>query len=139
MVGGNAAEFYLQELQVILLSMVPFGELRISIPYAIYIGMTPLKAFLISCFGNFIPIIPLLFLLNPISNIINKIPKVNKYYQRFLTNTRNKGRKVDKYGAIGLVLLVAVPLPGTGIYSGSVIAFLLGIRFWYALDRKSVV
>lgn len=136
--GGNAVDFSLHELQVFLLSMVPLGELRISIPYGIYMGLTPLKAFFIACFGNFIPIIPLLFLLNPISNIINKIPKINKLYQSFLMKTRKKSAKVDKYGAIGLMLLVAVPLPGTGIYSGAVLAFLLGIRFRYALTALTL-
>ncbi|SMB96449.1 Uncharacterized membrane protein [Desulfonispora thiosulfatigenes DSM 11270] len=126
-------EFSLNEWKVLLLSTVPLGELRVSIPYGIYIGLSPIKTFLLACIGNFLPIIPLLLLLNPISDIINKVPKINNYYQKFLMKTRKKSGNVEKYGAIGLLLFVAVPLPGTGIYSGAVVAFLLGIRFWYAL------
>jgi len=127
-----------QEIQVILLSAVPFTELRLSIPLAVALGISPMKSFVLACLGNFLPIIPLLLLLEPVSKLVTKIPIVNGVFLRLLEKTRSKGGKVEKYGFIGLLLFVAVPFPGTGIYSGAILAFLFGIRFRYAFFALTV-
>jgi uncharacterized membrane protein len=114
------------------MSAVPFTELRLTIPLAIALGIEPLKAFFLACTGNFLPIIPLLLLLEPMTKIIAKIPILDKILNSIITRTRSKGEQVEKYGALGLLLFVAVPLPGTGVYSAAILAFLFGIRFWYS-------
>ncbi|MFZ5944161.1 MAG: COG2426 family protein [Bacillota bacterium] len=121
-----------QELQIIFLSALPLTELRLSIPIAFAMGMSPLKSYLLACIGNFIPIAPVLLLLEPLSSFIARIPLINNIYFKIINRTRTKGAQVEKYGALGLLLFVAVPLPGTGIYSGAILAFLFGIRFRFA-------
>lgn len=123
----------IDEWKILLMAMIPFSELRLAIPFGVMIGLAPFKTLILACIGNFLPIIPILLLLEPMSRLISKIPKLFKYYNKFINKTRSKGAKVEKYGALGLLLFVAIPLPGTGIYSGTVLAFLLGIRFWYSL------
>lgn len=121
-----------EEWQILLMSAVPFTELRLTIPLAIALGIEPLKAFFLACTGNFLPIILLLLLLEPMTKIIAKIPILDKILNSIITRTRSKGEQVEKYGALGLLLFVAVPLPGTGVYSAAILAFLFGIRFWYS-------
>jgi len=121
-----------EEWQILFMSAVPFTELRLTIPLAIALGIEPLKAFFLACTGNFLPIIPLLLLLEPMTKIIAKIPILDKILNSIITRTRSKGEQVEKYGALGLLLFVAVPLPGTGVYSAAILAFLFGIRFWYS-------
>lgn len=122
----------IEEWQILFMSAIPLTELRLSIPWAIALGIDPLKAFFLACTGNFVPIVPLLLLLEPITKIIAKIPLLDKILNSIITRTRSKGEQVEKYGALGLFLFVAVPLPGTGVYSGAILAFLFGIRFWYS-------
>jgi len=127
-----------QEMQIILLSAVPFTELRLSIPLAVALGISPMKSFVLACVGNFLPIIPLILLLEPVSRLVTKIPIINGIFLGLLENTRSKGKKVEKYGFLGLLLFVAVPFPGTGIYSGAILAFIFGIRFRYAFFALTV-
>ncbi|MDK2823189.1 MAG: hypothetical protein PWQ67_582 [Clostridia bacterium] len=127
-----------QELQIILLSALPLTELRLSIPLAVALGIGPLKAFLLACLGNFLPIVPFLLLLQPVNRLIIKIPFIKDLFIKFLKKTRAKGEKVEKYGALGLLLFVAIPFPGTGVYSGAILAFLFGIRFWYAFPALTI-
>ena len=115
------------------MSAVPLTELRLTIPIAIALGIEPLRAFILACIGNFLPIIPLLLLFEPATKLLSKVAILDKLINKIITRTRSKGKRVEKYGAIGLFLIVAVPLPGTGIYTGSVLAFLFGISFWYGL------
>lgn len=127
-----------QEIQVLLFSAVPLTELRLTIPFAIALGFNPIKAFFLACIGNFLPIAPTLLVLEPLSKVMARVPILSYYFFRLLDKTRAKGEKVEKYGALGLALFVAVPLPGTGIYSGAVLAFLFGIRFWYAFVSLTI-
>ncbi|MGI6225212.1 MAG: small multi-drug export protein [Peptococcales bacterium] len=124
--------FSFEELRIIILSALPLTELRLTIPLAVALGISPIKSFILACIGNFLPIIPLLLLLEPASRIVAKIPFINKIFVKLLEKTRAKGEQVEKYGALGLLLFVAVPFPGTGVYSGAILAFLFGLRFRYA-------
>lgn len=127
-----------EDLRIILLSALPVTELRLTIPLAVALGISPVKSFILACVGNFLPVIPLLLLLEPISRIVEKLPCINKMYAKLLEKTRAKGQKVEKYGALGLLLFVAVPFPGTGVYSGAILAFLFGIRFWYSFISLTI-
>ena len=115
--------------RVFLLSMIPVTELRAAIPLGIAWGMQPWACFLWAIMGNFAPVIPLLLLLNPLFKLFSGIKRLSSHIAKFLEKTRAKGRQAEKYGAIGLALFVAVPLPGTGVWTGCLIAFLLGIKF----------
>ena len=112
--------------RIILLSAIPVTELRASIPLALYLGMAPMKAFLLGVLGNIIPVLPILYLMNPAVNILKNIPFMAKFFDWLFARTRDKGDQVQKYGLLGLIIFVGIPLPGTGAWTGALLAFLFG-------------
>ncbi|MEW6623133.1 MAG: small multi-drug export protein [Bacillota bacterium] len=121
------------ELQLVILSAIPVTELRATIPLAIGFGMEPLKALIYALIGNFLPIIPLLLGLPYMTKIMEKYTITDKFMKFVFARTRITSTKIRKYGAVGLMMFVAVPLPGTGVWVGSAAAFLFGIPFKFAL------
>ena len=121
------------ELTVLLTAALPIIELRGAIPVGISLGMSPLHATVISFIGSMIPVPIILFTIRPIFNYLKKT-KLCKNLINKLTNKsiNNNGGKIQKYGAWGLMLIVAIPLPGTGVWSGSLAASLLDMRFKWA-------
>ena len=118
--------------QVIILAAVPVTELRFSIPVAIAMGVPPISAYGLSIVGNIIPIWPLILFLDPVFKFLSTVPVISKVVKAVIERTRKKGEKVQKYGALGLMLFVSIPAPGSGVWTGSLLAFLFGIRVWYA-------
>ncbi len=123
------------EVTVVLFAASPFLELRGAIPLAVgYYGMSPTKAFVLGVFGNLLPVPPLLFLLGRVSNFLAYRYKVFERFFTWLfdrTRDRVEGR-YRKYGALVLVPVVAVPLPGTGAWTGCAAAFVFGIEHRYS-------
>lgn len=130
--GSNAIP---ESLRVLLMAMIPLGELRTSIPFAIFMyQMDPLHAFVVSVIGNMLPVIPLLLFLDPVSNWLRqRYTLFDRFFAWLFTRTRryNNGR-IEKYGALGLASFVAIPLPMTGAWTGCAVAFVFGFRSWYA-------
>ncbi len=118
-----------------IIGMLPIAELRGAIPYAILGAQIPWQEAVLWAFlGNTIPIIPLLLLLEPVSNILRRNRTMDKFFTWLFERTRRRGKKMmEKYKALGLTLFVGIPLPGTGVWTGAVAAFVFGIRFKYAL------
>lgn len=117
-------------LWVFLVSAVPIVELRLAIPLAVNeYHIDWYYAFLICLTGNILPVPFILKFLGPFSELMSKMNIFNSIIQWVFKYTRRRGGLVEKYGQLGLVLLVAIPLPGTGAWTGSLVAFLLGIDF----------
>jgi len=111
--------------RVFFLAMLPVGELRAALPLGVYWGLSMLSAFFCSLAGNFVPVIPLLLGLRRLLQwrVFSVFTAaVDSYVQR-------KSDKVKRYGVLGLFLLVAVPFPGTGIWTGCLVASVLGLPF----------
>jgi len=119
-------------LQVIILAAVPVTELRFSIPAAMAMGVPPTKAYGLSVVGNIMPVCLLLVVWEPVFRLLSSFYFFEPVLEALLERTRKKGDKVQKYGALGLMLFVAIPAPGTGVWTGSLLAYLLGIQFKYA-------
>ncbi|MFQ6092637.1 MAG: COG2426 family protein, partial [bacterium] len=96
-------------------------------------GMGWPEAYLWAVTGNFVPVIPLLLFLEPASNWLRRYRIFDGFFSWLFARTRRRGRLVERYEALGLVLFVAIPLPVTGAWTGTVAAFIFGIRFSYAL------
>lgn len=130
---SNILEFLTIELTVLLTAALPVIELRGAIPLGISLGLSPLHATIISLIGSMIPVPFILFTIRPIFNYLKDTrlfrKLVNKLTDRSLNNN---GGRMQKYGVWGLVLIVAIPLPGTGVWSGSLAAALLDMRFKWA-------
>lgn len=120
------------ELQTFFLAMTPIGELRVSIPTALTVyRLDVMTAYLISVLGNLVPVVFLLFFLEPISRWLSKNSSFfKKFFDWLFEKTRKKyNSHMEKYGYPTLALFVAIPLPVTGGWTGSLIAFLFGIPF----------
>jgi uncharacterized membrane protein len=111
---------------VLLITISPISELRGGIPLGILeFGLDPLFTFCIAVIANALIFFPVFFALRLFyDKLLCRIQLFNKY----LDSLRKRGEpKVDKYGFWGLALFVAVPLPLTGAYTGTILAWLLGM------------
>jgi uncharacterized membrane protein len=124
--------FLPEEIFVMIVSAMPVLELRGGMPLAYTYGFSFPEAFFISVLGNLLPIIPMLLLFQPISKWLMRFKKYERFYHWLYHRTLSKSKNVEKFGAVGLILFTAVPLPTTGAYSACVAASLFGIRFKYA-------
>lgn len=117
-------------IKVALFSAVPFFEQRAAIPIAILVyDFNPLAALIISFLGSLLPVPFILLLFNIIFDWLKKFKFLN-WFNNFVENKVRRGSvKVEKYKELGLILFVAVPLPTTGLWTGSAIAAFLGMDF----------
>ena len=123
-----------RELYTLFIAMLPVSELRGAIPYALSSGLSWQQSYFWAVIGNFIPVIPLLLFLGPLSKALSRrFVLWQRFFDWLFARTRRRGKIVERYEAIGLVLFVAIPLPITGAWTGTVAAFLFGVRFRYAL------
>lgn len=115
--------------------MIPFIELRGSIIFGAAMGIPWQHAFLVSFLGNILPVPFLILLARPIFAWLKTTRLLAGFTQKVEDQLMKKADKVtvQKYSAVGLFLFVAIPLPGTGAWSGSLIAALLDVKMWYAL------
>jgi uncharacterized membrane protein len=111
----------------LLATVLPISELRGGIPLGIHLGLPPWSVFLIAVVANALIFFPVFFALRLFyDKVLYRIPLFDKY----LDSLRKRGKpKVDKYGFWGLALFVAVPLPLTGAYTGTILAWLLGMEW----------
>lgn len=119
-----------QIIQIFLLAMTPIGELRAAIPVGLAIyKLNWLAVYLIAVVGNLVPVIALLLFLEPIANWLSKHFKIcDKFFNWLFARTRHKAEnKIKNKGLLALTLFVAIPLPITGAWTGSIIAFLCKI------------
>jgi len=126
-------DFLPSEVVVMIISAMPILELRGGLPvaYGVY-DFSFAKSYLLSVLGNVLPIIPLLLLFLPISNWLKRFRWYERMYTWLYERTMKKSSNVEKFGAVGLILFTAVPLPTTGAYSACLAAAFFAIRFWYA-------
>ena len=112
--------FFGELLMTFLIAMVPVLELRGAIPAGIAAGLPPAAAAAAAILGNLVPIPFLILLLRRIFDWLER-------------RAHLKGRIVKKYRTIGLIILVAIPLPGTGAWTGALVADVLDLRLRTAL------
>jgi uncharacterized membrane protein len=121
-------------LNVILISATPISELRGGIPVAYFrYDFEWYWAFIVAIVGNMLPIPFLLLLYDPVVKLVSKAGWVKRVVEWFFRYTRRRGGLVEKYGWVGLTMFVAIPLPITGAWTGSVLAYLMGIKYKRAL------
>jgi len=122
-----------KELIVIIISALPIVELRGALPVAINLFHMPWYwAFCLSVIGNLLPVPILLLFFESLARLASKVEVGRKLVNWVLERTRRQGELIQRYERIGLILFVAIPLPVTGAWTGSIAAFLLGIKFNYA-------
>jgi len=117
-----------QIVSVLGVSAAPVAELRGGLPLAlITYGFPPLASYFLAVLGNLLPVLPLLLGLGWGERLLRQYAFPRRLLHWVFARTRRKGRLISRYGTIGLVLLVAIPLPATGAWTGAIAAFLFGI------------
>ena len=118
---------------VFLVSILPIVELRGAVPFGIGMGLDWRAVYIVSVIGN---VLPAPFIVLFLRNILDFL-KTTKYFSGFANwlhdRSMKKAKDVTKYKMLGLFLFVAIPLPGTGAWTGSAIAALLNMRLKDAL------
>lgn len=118
----------------LLISMVPVIELRGAIPIAVANGLEFPLAVLISFIGNLLPVPFIIVFIRKIFAFIRKVlPKLDGFITKLENRAEEKSDVVKKYAFWGLFVLVAIPLPGTGAWTGALIAAMLNMRLKAAL------
>ena len=116
-----------------LVGMTPVLELRGAIPLGVAAGLPPLTACAAAILGNLVPVPFIMLLVRRIFRWLRRTaffgPKIDWLERR----AHLKGRLVRKYRLLGLTLFVAIPLPGTGAWTGALVAAFLNIRLRNAL------
>lgn len=132
MFGGLASIAYGKEILVFVISLMPILELRGGLLAAALLGLDPIPAYIISIVGNVIPVPFILFLIAKILIWMrnSKIKLFNKIANWLNEKVEKNKGQIEKLGYLGLLLFVGVPLPGTGAWTGTLLAAVL------ELDKK---
>lgn len=130
--GGLTSIAYGREILVFIISLMPILELRGGLLAAALLGLDPLPSYIISIIGNVLPVPFILLLITKILAWMknSKISFFNKIANWLDEKVEKHKGQIEKYGYWGVVLFVGIPLPGTGAWTGSLIASVLN------MDRK---
>lgn len=132
-------QFFWQQLQehlhVFLLAMTPIVELRGAIPLGAIQGLPWWSTYLFAVAGNMIPVIPIILGLRKVLALLYKIPALAGLAAWVEDRLHRKAhqKNLQRYSLVALFVFVAIPLPGTGAWTGSAIAALLDMRLRHAL------
>lgn len=125
LLGAAATTFFM--------AMVPVIELRGALPVGVAAGLPVWMATVIAIVGNMVPIPFILLLLRRVFAWLRKLPRLGALIDRLEKRAHLKGKTVKKYRTLGLIILVAIPLPGTGAWTGALVADVLNMRIKTAL------
>ena len=122
-----------KELIVFLISLMPILELRGGLIAAALLGLNIVPAFIICIIGNLLPIPFILWFITPIFNKLKKTKHLSKFVNKIEKKALSKKDKIEKAEFWGLFFFVGIPLPGTGGWTGSLIASLI------SMDKKKAM
>ena len=126
-------------LKVIGTAVLPISELRGAIPLAIFTYDFPwYYAYLFGVIGNLLPVPFILLLFNAVIPLLSRVHFLDRLMQWYFAWTKRRSKSIERYGWLGLAIFVAIPLPVTGAWTGSILAALLGMKFKYAFSSIAV-
>ncbi len=121
-------------LAVFLVAMLPVFELRGAIPAGYAMGMTnPYQIYALAVLGNFVPVLPILLLLGPAEKHLRRFRTMDRFFDWLFKRTVSRSDVIKRYESLGLILFVAIPLPMTGAWTGSVAAYLFKLPLRMAI------
>jgi uncharacterized membrane protein len=116
------------ELYVIAMSMMPVVELRGAIPLGVSLGFSTLHSTILAVIGNSVIVPVLLFIIEPLFAHMKRLQQLRGFVERLEVRAASKVQNYRKYRLLGLFILVAIPVPTTGVYTGCIAAVILRIR-----------
>ncbi len=117
-----------EEVIVFIISLFPILELRGGLIAAKLLGVKFIPAFIICFIGNMLPIPFILLFIRKVFQWLKKINGVNKLIEKLEVRTMRKSKTIEKYREWGLLFFVGIPLPGTGGWTGALLAALMDLR-----------
>lgn len=136
--ASTLGQYVSKEAVVFIISMIPILELRGGLLVAKMIGVPLLTAIPLCIVGNIIPIPFILLFIKQIFKWLKKVPFFEKFITKLENRAMGKSDSIKRYEFWGLALFVGIPLPGTGAWTGSLIAALLDIDFKKAIVSELV-
>jgi uncharacterized membrane protein len=123
-----------EQLLVMIIAALPVFELRGAIPIAVDVfGLSWYHSLFLSVVGNLLPVPFLLLFYDTLSGMVSRTKTGKRIMDWLYTRTSRQTRNIEKYKRIGLIIFVAIPLPGTGAWTASIAAHLLRMKFGNAL------
>lgn len=117
-----------KNLIIFLISCMPILELRGGLIAATLLGLNPVTSFIICFIGNILPIPFILYLITPLFDRLKKTKHLSKLVNKLEQKANNKKESIEKSEFIGLLLFVGIPLPGTGAWTGTLIASMINMN-----------
>lgn len=118
----------------LIVSMIPVIELRGAIPLGVGLGLSHFDAMWVSMVGNMLPVPFIILFIRPIFKwMTKKSEKLGRVVEKLEARAEGKWDKVHKYQFFGLAIFVGIPLPGTGAWTGALIAAVMDMRMRSAL------
>ncbi|MBQ6401858.1 MAG: small multi-drug export protein [Firmicutes bacterium] len=108
--------------------MVPVFELRGALPFGVGLGLDPWVALVVSILGNMVPVPFIILFIRRILEWMKRFEKFRRIAEKLEEKAKKHEDKIEKYEALGLFFLVAIPLPGTGAWTGSLVAAIFDLR-----------
>lgn len=127
MIAWLSGTYFGTILMTFFMSAVPIIELRGGIPWGVAHDLPPLISYTAAVLGNMLPIPIILIFLQHVFNWLRNFEKTKRMVESLERRAHLKGKTVEKYKSLGLVILVAIPLPGTGAWTGALVASVLDI------------
>lgn len=122
-----------------LVSMAPVVELRGGVPFGVALGLVHWQAFLASVIGNILPLPFIVVYIRKIFQWVRRyFPTLDRVIDKLEAKAHLKGRKVTKYKYLGLMIFVAIPLPGTGGWTGALVAAFLDMPLRRAIPALAL-
>ncbi|MCD8363522.1 MAG: small multi-drug export protein [Lachnospiraceae bacterium] len=125
LLSGKASK----ELIIFVISLLPILELRGGLLAASVLNVEYVRALIICVIGNILPIPFILLLITPIFDRLKRTKLFRPLVEKLENRAMSKKDQIEKYQFWGLALFVGIPLPGTGAWTGCLIAALLGMKF----------
>ena len=121
-------------LATFIISMIPVIELRGAIPIGVGLGLTHIEAMAISVIGNMLPVPFIILFIRPIFKwMTQKSEKLGRLARKLEAKAEGKWDRIHRFQFFALTLFVAIPLPGTGAWTGALIAAVMNLRLRNAL------
>lgn len=133
MLATLEADYIGRVLLTFLVSMVPVVELRGGIPFGTALGLDPVSTAVAAILGNLVPVPFIILFIRHIFDWLRRYDKPRALVEKFEKKAHLKSKNVIKYQTFGLCLFVALPLPGTGAWTGALIAAILDMRLKRAM------
>ena len=121
-------------IMTFLISTLPVGELRFGLPYGILAGLKLPVAMIAAILGNMLPVPFIIMFIEQVFIWLRKhFPKMDMFISSMEKKAEAKQDLIDRYGKLGLILIVGIPLPGTGAWTGSLVAALMNMEMKIAI------